>query len=132
MHDTSCDNGQGQSSAELFPPIHCGENPDAIQHHKHFRWKRLARQRTVNPSGIVLDGSSLASETDFLGKVVNGVRRQFHFEEAWINLAECDMIIKENWCHLAAPVNVQGVSNNIKSCFTILGDWNIKSRARLR
>ncbi|KAL5732460.1 hypothetical protein ACOSQ2_032152 [Xanthoceras sorbifolium] len=74
----------------------------------------------------------VASETDFLGKVVNGVRRQFHFEEAWINLVECDMIIKENWCHLAAPINVQGVSNNIKSCFTVLGDWNIKSRARLR
>ncbi|KAL5800735.1 hypothetical protein ACOSQ3_032367 [Xanthoceras sorbifolium] len=89
MHDTSGDNGQGQSSAELFPTIHYGENPDAIQHkthvepfifstsvgenldesfshsnlmvvdHKHFRWKRLARQGTVNPSGIVLDGSSL-------------------------------------------------------------------------
>ncbi|KAL5732463.1 hypothetical protein ACOSQ2_032156 [Xanthoceras sorbifolium] len=80
---------QGQSSAELFPTIHCGENLDAIQHkthvqpfifstcvgenldesfshsnlmavdHKHFRWKRLARQGTVNPSGIVLDESSL-------------------------------------------------------------------------
>ncbi|KAL5732471.1 hypothetical protein ACOSQ2_032163 [Xanthoceras sorbifolium] len=89
MHGTSGDNDHGWSCVELSPTIHCGENPDAIQRkthvepfifsssvgenldessshsnsmvvdHKHFRWKKLACQGTVNPYGIVLDGSSL-------------------------------------------------------------------------
>ncbi|KAL5800742.1 hypothetical protein ACOSQ3_032374 [Xanthoceras sorbifolium] len=73
MHGTSGDNDHGWSCVELSLTIHCGENPDAIQRkthvepfifsssvdHKHFRWKKLARQGTVNPHGIVLDGSSL-------------------------------------------------------------------------
>ncbi|KAL5773677.1 hypothetical protein ACOSQ2_013601 [Xanthoceras sorbifolium] len=93
MHSTSSDNGQNRSCVELSSTIHCDENPNAIQckthvepfifstgvgenldkssshlnhvvvDHKHFRWKRLARQGTVNLSGMVLDGS-------FLGKRV--------------------------------------------------------------
>ncbi|KAL5775757.1 hypothetical protein ACOSP7_013314 [Xanthoceras sorbifolium] len=90
---TSSDNGQNRPCVELSSTIHCDENPNAIQckthvepfifstgvgenldkssshlnhvvvDHKHFRWKRLARQGTVNLSGMVLDGS-------FLGKRV--------------------------------------------------------------
>ncbi|KAH7511654.1 hypothetical protein JRO89_XSUnG0184100 [Xanthoceras sorbifolium] len=46
-------------SRQSFRYITSSHSNSMVVDHKHFRWKKLARQGTVNPHGIVLDGSSL-------------------------------------------------------------------------